>query len=183
MPKIYGIGASIVILGAMFKILDFPFSSLMIGVGLTTEAIIFFLSAFEPKNEDLDWTKVYPELTGENAGVGPGRSVGQKSDLTSQKMDEMLEKAKIGPELLESLGKGMKNLASTTEKLGDISDATLATNDYAQNVKKASKSMTEINESYTKTAVALEEMSSASEGAKEYKSQLTSVTKKPLSFE
>lgn len=177
MPKIYGIGASIVILGAMFKILDFPFSSLMIGVGLTTEAIIFFLSAFEPKNEDLDWTKVYPELMGENAGVGPGRTVNQKTDQTSQKMDELLEKAKIGPELLESLGKGMQNLASTTEKLGDISDATLATNDYAQNVKKASKSMSEINESYTKTAVALEEMSSASEGAKEYKNQLTSVTK------
>lgn len=177
MPKIYGIGASIVILGAMFKILDFPFSSLMIGVGLTTEAIIFFLSAFEPKNEDLDWTKVYPELTGENAGVGPGRTVVQKTDQTSQKMDEMLEKAKIGPELLESLGKGMQNLASTTEKLGNISDATLATNDYAQNVKKASKSMVDINESYAKTASALEEMSAASEGAKEYKNQLTSVTK------
>jgi len=175
MPKIYGIGASIVILGAMFKILDFPYSSLMIGVGLTTEAIIFFLSAFEPKNEDLDWTKVYPELTGQ--GFGPGRTIGQKTDMTSQKMDEMLENAKIGPELLESLGKGMKNLASTTESLGNISDAALATNDYAQNVTKASKSMVDINASYTKTAIALEEMSSASEGAKEYKIQLTSVTK------
>jgi gliding motility-associated protein GldL len=177
MPKIYGIGASIVILGAMFKILDFPYSSLMIGVGLTTEAIIFFLSAFEPKNEDLDWTKVYPELTGENAGVGPGRTAVKKTDETSQKMDELLEKAKIGPELLESLGKGMQNLASTTQKLGNISDATLATNDYAENVKKASRSMIDINESYTRTVSALEEMSAVSEGAKEYSNQLTSVTK------
>ena len=177
MPKIYGIGASIVILGAMFKILDWSYSSLMIGVGLTTEAIIFFLSAFEPKNEELDWTKVYPELEGQNAGVAPIRTAAQNTDQTSQKLDEMLAKAKIGPELLESLGKGMQNLASTTEKLGNISNATVATNDYAENVKKASKSMLEINESYTKTASALAEMSSASEGTKAYRDQLVSVTR------
>jgi gliding motility-associated protein GldL len=65
MPKIYGIGAAVVILGAMFKILDWPFASLMIGVGLTTEALIFFLSAFEPRHEEVDWSKVYPELAGD----------------------------------------------------------------------------------------------------------------------
>src|SRR5690606_7708766 len=74
MPKIYGIGASIVILGAMFKILDWTGGNLMIGVGLTTEAIIFFLSAFEPKSREVDWTKVYPELAGENEGALPGSS-------------------------------------------------------------------------------------------------------------
>lgn len=178
MPKIYGIGASIVILGAMFKILDWSYSSLMIGVGLTTEAIIFFLSAFEPKNEELDWTKVYPELEGANAGVAPTkRVVAQNTDQTSQKLDEMLAKAKIGPELIDSLGKGMQNLASSTQKLGNISDAAVATNDYAENVKKASRSMLEINESYAKTASALAEMSSASEGAKAYRDQLVNVTK------
>lgn len=177
MPKIYGIGASIVILGAMFKILDWRFSSIMIGVGLSTEAAIFFLSAFEPKNEELDWSKVYPELEDKNIGIAPKKAVAQNTDQTSQKMDEMLAKAKIGPELIESLGKGMQNLASTTEKLGSISDATVATNDYAQNVKKASKSILEINESYTKTASALAEMSSASEGTKAYRDQLVSVTK------
>ena len=62
MPKIYGIGAAVVILGAMFKILDWPGATLMIGVGLTTEAIIFFLSAFEPGAKEVDWAKVYPEL-------------------------------------------------------------------------------------------------------------------------
>ncbi|AKP50508.1 Gliding motility-associated protein GldL [Cyclobacterium amurskyense] len=178
MPKIYGIGASIVILGAMFKILDWRFSSIMIGVGLSTEALIFFLSAFEPKNEEVDWTKVYPELEDSNSGVAPTRrATVQNTDQTAQKMDEMLSKAKIGPELIESLGKGMQNLASTTEKLGSISDAAVATNDYAQNVKKASKSMLEINDSYTKTASALAEMATASEGAKAYKDQLVNVTR------
>src|SRR5690606_27516859 len=63
MPKIYGVGASVVILGAMFKILDWTGANLMIGVGLTTEAIIFFLSAFEPRNQEVDWSRVYPELS------------------------------------------------------------------------------------------------------------------------
>ncbi len=179
MPKIYGIGASIVILGAMFKILDWPFASLMIGVGLTTEAVIFFLSAFEPKNEELDWTKVYPELAGENAGATPMKKkvVAAQTDQTSQKLDEMLEKAKIGPELIDSLGKGLQNLASSTEKMGTLSDAVLATNDYANNVKMASKTLVEINDSYSKTASALAEMSSASQDAKQYRDQIINVTK------
>lgn len=179
MPKIYGIGAAVVILGAMFKILDWPFASLMIGVGLTTEAIIFFLSAFEPKNEELDWTKVYPELAGENAGATPTKrtSAVAPTDQTSQKLDEMLEKAKIGPELIESLGKGMQHLASSAEKMSNLSDAAVATNDYASNVKKASQTLIDINESYSKTAAALSEMSSATQDAKAYRDQITTVTK------
>jgi gliding motility-associated protein GldL len=179
MPKIYGIGASIVILGAMFKILDWPFASLMIGVGLTTEAFIFFLSAFEPKHEEVDWTKVYPELAGDHAGATPTKkkTAAVQTDQTSQKLDEMLEKAKIGPELIESLGKGLQNLASSTEKMGTLSDAALATNDYANNVKIASKTLVDINESYSKTASALAEMSSASQDAKQYRDQIVNVTK------
>src|SRR5690606_6953082 len=124
MPKIYGIGASIVILGAMFKILDWTGGNLMIGLGLTTEAIIFFLSAFEPKNREVDWTKVYPELAGENTGTTPvdsnRRSRVAVADGATQKFDEMLEKAKIGPELIESLGKGIQNLATSAEQMGTI---------------------------------------------------------------
>lgn len=177
MPKIYGIGAAVVILGAMFKILDWPFASLMIGVGLTTEALIFFLSAFEPKSEEVDWSKVYPELAGKEGGQSAARATRVSADQTSQKMDELLEKAKIGPELLDSLGKGMQNLASTTQKLGTLSDATVATQEYAENVKKASRSLVDINDSYSKTATALAEMSSASEDAKAYRDQVVNVTR------
>jgi gliding motility-associated protein GldL len=175
MPKIYGIGASIVILGAMFKILDWPFASLMIGVGLTTEAAIFFLSAFEPKHEEVDWSKVYPELASEEPttskskpSTGPG---------LTQKFDEMMENAKIGPELFESLGKGIQNLATSAEKMGKLSDAAVATNEYAENVKSASRTLVDINQSYGKTASALVELSSASQDAKQYHSQVVEVTK------
>lgn len=174
MPKIYGIGASIVILGAMFKILDWAGGNLMIGIGLTTEAIIFFLSAFEPKQEEVDWSKVYPELAGESPAE---RKTKASTDNVSQKLDDMLAKAKVGPELIESLGKGMQNLASSAEKMGNLSDAAVATNEYAANVKTAAKTLVDMNASYSKTAAALTEMSSASQDAKEYHNQVQTVTK------
>lgn len=176
MPKIYGIGAAVVILGAMFKILDWPFASLMIGVGLSTEAAIFFLSAFEPKHEEVDWSKVYPELAGDEPAERKSTKKEPKDNL-SQKFDEMLANAKIGPELFDSLGKGIQNLATSAEKMGTIADAAVATNEYASNVKTASKTLVDINQSYGKTAMALTELSSASADAKEYHSQVVSVTK------
>lgn len=176
MPKIYGIGAAVVILGAMFKILDWQGASLMIGVGLTTEAAIFFLSAFEPKHEEVDWSKVYPELAGEEPAERKSTKKEPKDNL-SQKFDEMLSNAKIGPELFDSLGKGIQNLATSAEKMGTIADAAVATNEYASNVKTASKTLVDINQSYGKTAMALTELSSASADAKEYHSQVVTVTK------
>lgn len=170
MPKIYGIGAAVVILGAMFKILDWQFANIMIGVGLTTEAIIFFLSSFEPRQEDMDWSKIYPEL----ADGAPKKS---KGDDISGKLDDMLSKAKIGPELIDSLGKGMQNLATSAEKMGNLSDAAVATNEYASNVKSAAKTLADMNVSYSKTASALTEMSAASQDAKAYHSQVVTVTK------
>jgi gliding motility-associated protein GldL len=175
MPKIYGIGASIVILGAMFKILDWPFASLMIGVGLSTEAAIFFLSAFEPKQEDIDWSKVYPELASDEPA--PSKEKASKGAGLTQKFDEMMENAKIGPELFDSLSKGMTNLATSAEKMGNLSDAAVATNEYAENVKSASKTLVDINHSYGKTATALVELSSASADAKQYHTQVVEVTK------
>lgn len=175
MPKIYGIGASIVILGAMFKILDWAGGNLMIGIGLTTEAIIFFLSAFEPRQEEMDWTKVYPELAGDSPAQKKAKAI--SGDNVSQKLDDMLANAKVGPELIESLGKGMKNLASSAEKMGNLSDAAVATNEYATNVKTAAKTLVDMNASYSKTAAALTEMSSASQDAKAYHTQVQNVTK------
>ena len=175
MPKIYGIGASIVILGAMFKILDWPFGNLMIGIGLSTEAVIFFLSAFEPTHKEVDWTKVYPELVGESSAAKKAKAA--SGDSVSQKLDDMLANAKVGPELIESLGKGMKNLASSAEKMGNLSDAAVATNEYATNVKTAAKTLVDMNASYSKTASALTEMSAASQDAKAYHTQVQTVTK------
>jgi len=183
MPKIYGIGAAVVILGAMFKILDWPGATLMIGIGLTTEAAIFFMSSFEPKHEDVDWSKVYPQLSPDYNGDGmptmPQATAGGTPvrDSATQKFDKVLADAKIGEDLIESLGKGIQNLADSASKMGNIADAAVATSEYAENVKTASKTLTDMNQSYTQTATALAEMSSATTDAKEYHEQVVTVTK------
>ncbi len=140
MGMIYGIGAAIVIVGALFKILHWPFANEMLIVGLLTEAAIFFISAFDKPHEEPDWTLVYPELAGldESGHTIDKKPKGGIQDAVSQQLDKMLEEAKVGPELIESLGNSLKALGDNTSKLADITDASVATNEYVSNIKKAS---------------------------------------------
>ncbi|MEQ9468830.1 MAG: gliding motility protein GldL [Ekhidna sp.] len=178
MPKIYGIGAAVVIVGAMFKILHMPGAAVMLGVGLTTEAVIFFLSAFEPKHAEPDWAKVYPELADDYDGpaAAPRKAVPQATGASAQ-MDKMLAEAKVGPELIKSLGDGMRNMAESAKKMSNLSDAAVATNEYATNVKSASKSLSEMNKSYASAMEAMSGMADATKDTKEYHSQVQNVTK------
>ena len=175
MPKIYGIGASIVILGALFKINHYPGADLMLIIGLTTEAVIFFFSAFEPKHNEPDWVKVYPELSEEYDGQGLVAE-GTNGSVSKQ-LDHLLESAKIGPELIDSLGKGFHNLSESVDNMSDLSEAAVATEEYTQNVKSASQSLVDMNRSYGATVEALSEMTTASEGARQYHEQVQTVTK------
>lgn len=180
MPKVYGIGAAVVIVGALFKIQHYPGAGVMLGIGLGTEAIIFFLSAFEPPHAEPDWSKVYPELADDYSGPvnKPAvRSAGGKEDNVAQKLDHMLESAKIGPELIESLGKGMTSLATNVKQMSGLSNAAVATEEYSKNVSAASKSLVDMGKSYAQTATAMSEMASASSDAKEYHTQVQNITK------
>ena len=161
MSKLYGIGAAVVIVGALFKIQHYPGAGPMLVVGLGTEAIIFLFSAFEPPHVEPDWSLVYPELAGMYHETEENEK-GQKKSLTEE-LDKMLEEAKIGPELISSLGSGLKSLSDTTSKLTDVSAATVATGEFVQNIKGASKSAGELSESYKKTSDALFKDSSASQ--------------------
>ncbi len=181
MPKVYGIGAAVVIVGAMFKILHLPGAGAMLGIGLTTEAIIFFLSAFEPKHAELDWTKVYPELAedydGPSAKPRIANKQGGKEDSVTKKLDHMLESSKIGPELIDNLGKGMKNLATNVSQMSSLSNAAVATEEYSKSVSTASKALLDMNKSYATTANAMADMANASKDAKEYHTQVQNITK------
>ncbi|MFP4090603.1 MAG: gliding motility protein GldL [Cyclobacteriaceae bacterium] len=179
MPKIYGIGAAIVIVGAMFKILHLPGAGIMLGVGLTTEAIIFLFSAFEPKHQEYDWSLVYPELVGDvdaadRRKISNGKSNG---DSVTKKLDAMLESSKVGPELVDSLGRGLKNLSESVNKMGQVSNAALATDEYAKNVQQASQSLVTMNKSYSTAIEAMSGMANASKDTKEYHVQVQNVTK------
>jgi len=153
MAKLYGLGAAIVIIGAMFKIMHWPGSGPMLVTGLSTEAVIFFFSAFEPLHEEIDWSLVYPELAGmhgqDNEMLGDDNLIEDKGSLTEQ-LDNMLEEAKIGPELIASLGEGLKQLSDQTGKLTNITDAGTASGEFAKTIKTASQSVGNFTESYDK---------------------------------
>lgn len=187
MPKIYGIGAAVVIVGAMFKLLHIAGAGVMLGVGLSTEALIFFFSAFEPPKHEPEWSKVYPELSEDYSGDVKARAI-KSQESVSKKLDTMLESAKIGPELVDSLGKGMRHLSETTHKLGTMGDAALATNEYSNSVKSAASNINKMNKSYadsvgsmiemaTVSKSATAEMTHVSNDAKEYHAQVQGVTK------
>lgn len=141
MAYIYGWGASIVIVGALFKIMHWPGANLMLIAGLGTEAIIFFVSVFEPIHAEYDWTLVYPEL----AGIEPSEKKSKTNQGSiSQQLDKMLAEAKIGPELIGSLGNGLKSLSDNVKDMSSLSNATLATTEYTTNISKASKAIESI---------------------------------------
>lgn len=163
MAKLYGIGAAVVILGALFKIQHYKGAGIMLTVGLGTEAVIFFFSAFEPLHEDPDWSLVYPELaTGEHATGDDFTKVEDQGSITEQ-LDNMLEDAKIEPELIESLGAGMRSLSDQANSLSNMADASVATNDYVSNLKSASDRVGDLSDSYAKASESLIGLSESQE--------------------
>ena len=178
MARLYGWGASIVIVGALFKIQHWPASGFFLVLGLGTEAVIFFFSAFEPPHEDVDWSLVYPELAGmEDEDSHSRKDRKSKKDPVAQQLDRLMAEAKIGPELIESLGTGLRSISDSTSKLADLSNASVATEDYVQNVSKASRSIGEMTNSYTRAAQAVEQLSSSTEEVRVYKDQVVTAGK------
>lgn len=154
MSKLYGFGASVVILGALFKIQHIPGGGPMITIGLGVEAVIFFFSAFEPLHEELDWTLVYPEL----AGMTDPDELDEYRDealarrgVTLEKFDDLFNQAEIKPETIKNLGNGLNNLSATAGNLVDISEASVATRQYAENVQKAAEGVGGLTDNYSES--------------------------------
>jgi gliding motility-associated protein GldL len=186
MAKLYGFGAAIVIIGAMFKIQHWPGAGPMLVVGLSTEAVIFFFSAFEKPHEDPDWSLVYPELAGIPGEGGGDGNKGQKGLSASQELDNLLEEAKIGPELIESLGNNLRSLGDNVAKMSDITDASVATEEYVGNVKKASETVGGLSEAYLKASSSLGAMVVDGEGVdfgSEMKKMATNLTQLNTQYE
>ena len=174
MAKAYGIGAAIVILGALFKIQHYPGADIMLIVGMGVEAIIFFISAFEPIHEEWDWSLVYPELAGMEGDAKP-KNIGGNGDAVSQQLDKMLEEAKIGPELIEGLGSGLKSLSTNVSSMADLSGATVGTKEYADNIHKANEQLIGMNISYDRAVNALDSLSETTESFKETTTKVANI--------
>ncbi len=180
MPKVYGIGAAVVIIGALFKILHLTGADQMLMIGLSVEAAIFFLSAFEPPHPEPDWAKVYPELSEDFEGPAQPTRISNRpaaGESPLLKIDEMLKTAKVDQNLLDNLGKGLNNLATSASQMSSLSNAAVATNEYAKNVSTAAASLVEMNKSYGTAMKAVGAMADASKDTGEYHKQMQAVTK------
>lgn len=154
-------GASVVIAGALFKIMHWPGWDVMLVTGMLTEAVIFILFAFDIPHEEYDWTLAYPEL----AGMGTEHTEEEESALTpTQQLDLALENAKIGPELMQSLSEGLAKLSETAKQLSDISNAQVATNEYVDNLKQAARNVGELSETYAKAAESMSSLANTDAG-------------------
>jgi gliding motility-associated protein GldL len=184
----YGMGAAVVIVGALFKIthieLGFITGNLMLTIGLLVEAGIFALSAFEPVDNELDWTLVYPELAngvkGESKGKNKVETPTDAQGLLSQKLDTMLKEAKIDGELMSSLGNSIKNFESAAKGISPSVDGIAATKKYSDELSMAAAQMEALNslykvqlESASRNAEANKEIA---ENASKLKEQMQSMT-------
>ncbi|MBE3086507.1 MAG: gliding motility protein GldL [Bacteroidetes bacterium] len=196
LTKLYGFGASVVIIGTLFKIQHWRFADFMLGVGLMTESIIFFFYAFEP---EVDWSLAYPELaeTPEDRAKRLSSYGGKQRDAVGgggggsvalAKFDEMLEKAEITPDLLQKLGVGMKKLSETTANMNAMGDVTAASSKYMYTINNANESLGRLSESYQATTKVINETGSTYKnvadslsvievGGKSYQQQLESLNK------
>lgn len=175
MSMAYGLGAAVVILGALFKILHLPGADYMLMAGMGVEAAIFAISAFEPIHQDPDWTLVYPELAGMEPLEKKTKKVGNDGSI-SQQLDKMLEDAKVGPELISNLGTGLRSFSDSVKGISDISSATVATNEYTDNVQKASRSLEGVTTSYSRAMDAMNSLAAVSDGTKVYQEQVEHIS-------
>jgi len=179
MALAYGLGAAVVILGALFKLMHWPGASAMLIIGLGAEAAIFALSAFEPVHEDLDWSLVYPELSGGQANA-KGEAKGDAQSMLSQKLDDMLKDAKLDASLMSSLSSSIQNFKGAAENIQPAVDSISATKKYSEQLSLAAGQMESLNslykvqmESATRQA---EANKAAANNAEQLQSQMESLT-------
>lgn len=186
MSVAYGLGASVVITGALFKITHIPGANQMLFIGMITEAIIFALSAIQKPHVEPDWSKVYPVFIEDYHGIKSDDVVipssAKRVDGHANRLDEMLQEANIDSELIGRLGSGLRNLSDTTARMNDMTKVSVANDEYVNNLKNATQGASSLSKSYGKAAEAIErdltvsnEFSQNVRGASQAASQLKQV--------
>ena len=172
MGYVYGWGASVVLIGALFKIMHYPAAGTLLTIGMSVEAIIFFFSAFEPPHEQPDWSLVYPELIGLEPREQMMKGGGVQVEGLEQ-LQQLLEKISVEPDKLSHLSSGLAKLTNAANNLSNLSDAANATDGYIQTVQKASDSVGEFSGKYVNSTQLLSD--SAEKLSASYQSAASSI--------
>ena len=182
MNMVYGLGASVVILGALFKIMHWPGGNAMLILGLVVESLVFAISAFEPVDDELDWSLVYPELEG-SKGKSKNKNkeeIAEEQGMLSKKLDDMLKEAKIDSSLMSSLGESIKNFEGAAKNMSPTVDAISSQKKYSEELTLAAAQMESLNNLYkvqVESAGKQAEINTAvAENAGKLKEQMESLT-------
>jgi gliding motility-associated protein GldL len=170
-------GATVVIVGLMFKILHWPGATWFISGGLSAEAILFFLLGFQRDSKELDWKRAYPELDDDFAGELPKKKVGGDNFSNTAALDQMLAEAKIGPELIGSLASGLRTFGDKVNSISRVTDAGDATIAFTNKVKQATVSYDNLNNAVEKASANLNEVANTSIDSKTYHDQVNKMAK------
>lgn len=170
-------GAAVVIIGLMAKLQHWPWGDWLIVIGLGVEAFLFALLGFQKEEEEVDWTRVYPELAPDYSGALPTKSVGVQQAAqaplgNTAALDKMLQDAKISPELIGNLGDGLRSFGDKVASISHVSDASVATNEFTSKLKSATSSFEGLNNAFQKATQDLSDIGSGSESAKSYQEQV-----------
>ncbi len=164
MNMVYGLGAAVVIIGALFKIMHWPFGNEMLILGLVTEALVFVISAFESIDDEYDWSIVYPELAG-----GQGKTRSKKDEpkdeqgMLSKKLDNLLKEAKIDSNLMESLGSSIRNFEGAAKSIAPTADSLESQKKYSQEMVSAAANLSQLNSIYQSQLAATEQQNEANQ--------------------
>jgi gliding motility-associated protein GldL len=194
----YGIGAAIVILGALFKIMHWPYAAEMLIAGMGTEVLIFLVSAFDPVYEEYQWERVYPELFDESeiavskssisssgGMIGGGSSIGMiggnanggsEAGLVAA-LDSALNKANLDSGVIERLGENLGKLSSNIESMNSVADVANSTHSYSEAAKNAADSLNTLKTTFQESAEAAKSLALATNGTQEYQEQISLITK------
>ncbi|GGH09215.1 gliding motility protein GldL [Sphingobacterium alkalisoli] len=177
-------GATVVIIGLMFKILNFKGGEWMIGVGLAVEALLFFIMGFMSAEKDVDWTRVYPELDEDFRGELPTRSTPIPSNISqpiaggnTAALDKLLQDAKIDENLIGNLGDGLRTFGDKVASISKVADTAAATNQFADKLNSASIGASQLSHAFERAAADLQTFNESSADMLQFKEQVGTFNK------
>ena len=172
-------GASVVIIGAMFKILHLPGGSLVIGIGLATEAVLFFIMGFVAQHKEPKWENVYPQLSYDYKGELPNMNKPVKLNELEFKgansSNSFLPDLKIGDDVVGKIREGLENFSNKVGSISASADATVTTNEFAGKLKEASQKVTGLNAAFDQATTGISAIATAADGANEYHNQVNNL--------
>lgn len=173
-------GATVVIIGLLFKIQHWPYGGFFISLGLGMEAFLFLILGFQRDTTEIDWRRAYPELDEDYKGelpVASSRGGGSGNFSSTAALDKMMEEAKIGPELIRSLGDGLRNFGDKVNAISRVTDAGEATVQFTEKIKSATSSYDNLSAAFAKASANLAEVAGSNVDSKSYHEQITLMSK------